>query len=72
MGVTTVSFNKGHYHLVKEMEEWCHRHLGIGGWVYADPDDWHARDWGISISFGNTVFYFKNEANATAFALRWK
>ena len=72
MVLTTVNFDKGRYHLINKMEYWCHQRLGPGGWVYADPDDWHARNWAVSAAFGNTVFYFKNAADATAFALQWQ
>ena len=72
MVVITVEFDKRQYHLSGKMTDWCDQYIGIGGWVYAAPDDWHARNWAISIAFGNTVFYFKDAADATAFALRWK
>ena len=72
MVLIKVNFDKGRYHLVTKMEEWCHQRIGPGGWVYPDPDDWCTRRWAVSATFGNTVFYFKNQVDATVFALRWQ
>ena len=53
------------------MAEWLRQNMGAGGWVHTDPDDWDERNWAMSSIFGNSVFYFKNQADATAFTLRW-
>jgi hypothetical protein len=67
-----VEFGKDRYHLNDDMQSWCTDNFGIGGWVYANPDDWEERYWAISSAFGNTTFYFKDEKHATIFALRWQ
>ena len=68
---TTIEFNKRHYHLNSEMEQWCKEHIGAGGWVYSSPDAWHEYQWAVSSMFGNTTFFFRNSVDATAFLLKW-
>lgn len=72
--MTLVEFSKRHYHLNDSMIEWCEINIGKnqpGNWVYANPGNWHERNWAISSTFGNTTFYFKNEKDATMFMLKW-
>jgi hypothetical protein len=72
MAITEVTFTKAQYHLNGAMELWCHHNLGPGGRVYSDPGDWEEnRKWAMTGMFGNTTFYFKNETDATIFALKW-
>ena len=66
-----IEFGKDRYHQLREMAEWLRQNIGAGGWVHTDPDDWDERNWAMSSIFGNSVFYFKNQADATAFTLRW-
>jgi hypothetical protein len=77
MAVTTVEFGKRHYHLQEEMIKWCKDNLGnnprYSNWVFATPVDWtRLGNWCVSSAFGSTSFHFKNESDATMFALRWK
>jgi len=60
MAMTEIKVGKQQYHLNREMSAWCYDHVGIGGHVYSDPNDWDKR-----------TFIFKHDADATAFALRW-
>jgi hypothetical protein len=67
MAVTEIHFGKGRYHEIETMVKWCYEHFGDGGWL-ADPKC----SWAVGSAFGNTFFSFKNEKDATIFALRWK
>ena len=72
----TIEFGKDKYHLQHEMEMWCTKHISENpiyrNWVSSKPKEWEGLgNWAMSSMFGNTFFYFKNEADATAFALRW-
>ena len=60
------------------MINWCNKNIGknySNEWVWNIPDDefWATTGhvWAIQGSFGNTAFYFRNEADATLFSLRW-
>jgi hypothetical protein len=68
-----VVFEKDRYHTIGTMERWCAENIGLGGWVYGDPDDWEEgkRKWAITSIFGRTTFYFKDDEDATMFTLRW-
>jgi hypothetical protein len=73
----TVEFGKDHYHLQGEMERWCQEHIGMNppyrNWVGSTPKEWEGLGtWCIASMFGNTFFYFKDAAAASAFILRWK
>jgi hypothetical protein len=72
MDITTVEFGKRYYHLNDDMKSWCVDNVGPGGWTSVTPADWDVRNWAMFTMFGNTTFYFKNEHDATVFALRWK
>jgi hypothetical protein len=69
-----VRFGKNRYHQHKEMIDWCSESLGPGGWTYDTPKDWTAwgGQWAIHCTFGNTVFAFKEEKDASMFILRWE
>jgi hypothetical protein len=67
-----IEFGKDRYHTIRTMERWCVDNIGVGGWVYSDPNDWdQGRKWAISSQFGNTTFYFADDQDATMFTLRW-
>jgi len=68
-----IEFGKDRYHTNDVMINWCRKNIdGFGGWVYADPGDWHeGRKWAVSSMFGNTTFYFNDDKDATMFTLRW-
>lgn len=66
-------FGKDRYHLHSEIEEWCKKHVGPGGW-YSGGEiiSWKALGkWRISCTFGNTTISFKNDEDAVAFKLVW-
>lgn len=66
MAVTEFHFGKDRYHEIQYMISWCHLQFGDGGWL-ASP----SCTWATESAFGNTFFKFKNEEDATMFALRW-
>lgn len=73
----TVEFGKDHYHLQRDMEKWCTEHIydnpAYTNWVFSEPKEWEGLGkWCIASAFGNTFFYFKDSADASAFILRWK
>jgi hypothetical protein len=56
------------------MEQWCHEHVGNGGWTYLTPKTWEDMDgkvWVMHSMFGNTTFAFKDSKDLTMFLLRW-
>lgn len=61
-----IEFDKSRYHLLEEMQVWCRENIGAGGYIYRD----HFK-WTIETAFGNSTFKFKNEKDATLFALKW-
>jgi hypothetical protein len=67
-----IEFGKDRYHTNDAMIDWCRKNLGVGGWVFSNPDDWdQGRKWAVSSQFGNTTFYFDDDRDATLFSLRW-
>jgi hypothetical protein len=70
-----VRFGKDRYHQHKEMIDWCMLNIGEGGWTYDTPKLWAGMDpriWVIHCTFGNTVFAFKEEKDASMFILKWE
>ncbi len=69
-----ITFNKDRYHQIIDMEDWCHKHIGKGGWVWGSPSTWEGLDgkiWVMHSAFGNTTFAFKEQKHYTWFILRW-
>ena len=66
--MTEFSFGKDQYHLQNEIRAWCRGHFGPGMWM--NPKG-QTQTWGWESAFGNTHYFFKNEKDATIFALRW-
>lgn len=69
-----ITFGKDRYHQHGEMEEWCHTHIGKGGWLWGSPKTWEGLDdkiWIMHSTFGNTTFAFKDARHYTLFVLRW-
>jgi len=64
--VNQITFDNTRFHLNRDMEDWCNKHIGKGGWLREDDDMWN-----INSIFGNTTFKFKNEKDYTWFVLRW-
>lgn len=76
--ITTVQFGKDKYHLQGPMINWLNENIGVNprmtDWVWTAPTDELSENcvWAIQSMFGNTFFYFKNQADAVAFMLKWK
>lgn len=69
-----ITFGKDKYHLHPEMESWCHKNIGRGGWTYDTPKTWEGmgdKIWVMHSMFGNTTFVFKDQKHYTLFVLRW-
>lgn len=62
------SFEKDKYHLQDDIRAWCRENFGSGMWM--NPKG-HTQTWGWETAFGHTQYYFKNELEASMFALRW-
>lgn len=67
MDMTRVEFGKDKYHLVAEMNKWLRANIGPGGYSPVLDAKWH-----IESAFGNTWYTFKNDSDATLFALKWQ
>jgi hypothetical protein len=63
--MTEIQFGKDRYQEISSMCYWCWENFGDGG--YLAP---HAR-WTLEQAFGNSFFRFKDDKDATFFALRW-
>jgi len=68
MGLIEFKFDREHYSRQMQMYEWCCENCGPGGW---DPDFKAGARWRIYTQFGYTHFYFADEKDASAFALKW-
>lgn len=69
-----ITFGKDRYHLQREMESWCRKHIGEGGWTGATPKTWEGmggKVWVIHCMFGETTFVFKEPKHLTLFSLYW-
>ena len=69
-----ITFGKDRYHQHIEMEYWCEKNIGHGGWSYDTPTTWEGMDgkiWIIHSMFGNTTFTFKEAKHLTLFLLKW-
>ena len=69
-----ITFGKDRYHEHTDMESWCHKNIGPGGWSYASPKTWEGmgdKIWIMHSMFGNTTFAFKDPRHYTLFVLRW-
>jgi hypothetical protein len=69
-----ITFGKDRYHQHVEMEYWCEKNIGPGGWSYDTPTTWEGMDgkiWIIHSMFGNTTFTFKEAKHLTLFLLKW-
>lgn len=64
----TFEFSKDQYHLQEEIRDWCRSNFGPGLWF--NPKD-NTNSWGFETAFGYTVYFFKQEHEASMFALRW-
>jgi hypothetical protein len=75
--MNTVELDRTHYHLQTEMTVWCRDHFGPNppycDWVWSAPKTWEGLGtWCLASAFGTTFFYFKEEADMTAFLLKWQ
>ena len=72
--VSWITFDKERYHQHRDMEQWCHDHIGLGGWTYSTPETWDGMEgkiWIMHSMFGRTTFVFKEAKHLTWFILRW-
>lgn len=63
-----ITFDKDRYHLIGEMEKWCYKQIGEGGWRPRPAD---GGLWSMSSMFGMTTFEFKDTKHFSMFLLRW-
>jgi hypothetical protein len=69
-----IAFDKDRYWQHTDMEQWCHEHVGYGGWTYQTPETWEGmggKVWIMHSMFGRTTFAFKEAKDLTMFILRW-
>ena len=69
-----ITFGKGYYHLNGDMEQWCKKYIGEGGWTYDTPKTWEGMQgkiWVMHSMFGNTTFAFKHPKHLSMFILKW-
>ncbi len=67
-----VTFGNSSYHLQREMILWCEERFGRGTWVSHTPETWTGLpNWTVHTIFGNTTFSFRDNRDATIFALKW-
>jgi hypothetical protein len=64
--MTEINISKRRYPELTVMIVWCRENIGPGGYIQNDDDPWS-----IVTNFGNSIFSFVNERDATMFALRW-
>ena len=65
--MTEIQFGKDRYQDISNMCYWCWEQFGDGGYL-AKPYE----RWTLEQAFGTSVFRFKDDKDATLFALRWK
>ncbi len=62
-----IHLDKGHYHLIESMRNWCVGNIGTGGyWALREGDHWC-----VLTAFGRSSWCFKNQNDATLFTLKW-
>lgn len=69
-----ITFGKDKYSQHPDMEDWCHKNIGPGGWTWGRPSTWEGmgdKIWIMHSTFGNTTFAFKDARHYTLFVLRW-
>lgn len=69
-----ITFGKDRYHEHLDMEKWCYKNIGKGGWSWGTPKTWEGMDdkiWTMNSAFGNTTFAFKEQKHYNWFVLRW-
>jgi len=69
MSQNKITLGKDKYHLNKEMMEWCLEF--VGGDNIGSPPTGINPTWDVTIVFGNSTYYFKNERDLILFKLRW-
>lgn len=70
MELIRISFCKDRYHQQREMQAWCEKHLGDGGY-YAFTQRPRTARWAIESMFGATHFFFRDSKDAVLFGLTW-
>lgn len=66
-----ITFGKDKYHLHKDMQIWCGKYIGKGGWYYDNDNNDNDVIWCMNGVLDNTFFYFRNPDDAIAFKLVW-
>ena len=61
-----VTFGKDRYHMLEEMQSWCRKYIGVGGYLQREDSTWK-----IETMFGNSTFTFKQPKHLTLFVLKW-
>ena len=61
-----ITFGRNYYHILHDIEDWCRKNIGPGGYLVNDLCVWK-----IDTMFGNSTFAFKHEKHYTWFILRW-
>jgi hypothetical protein len=64
-----VHFEKDRYRQVEDMMGWCIDNIGEGGYIFSTNNI--ERRWALVLAFGKSSWLFKNQDDATMFALRW-
>jgi len=62
-----IHFEKDRYHQIEDMVVWCVKQLGEGGFYTSNKN----KRWALITAFGKSSWLFKNQDDATMFALRW-
>lgn len=61
-----VQLDRGYFHMLSEIADWCRDNIGPGGYIVRDHCVWE-----MKTTFGHTTFYFKREKDMSLFVLRW-
>jgi hypothetical protein len=63
-----IHFERDHYPFVHDMIQWCFAEFGEGGYI---GSVYRTERWAVVTAFGKSSWLFKNQEDATMFALRW-
>jgi hypothetical protein len=69
--VIEFKFGRERFHEAQEMSLWLIDHYGRGMWYRHAMVENNDCRWAQESAFGITWFYFRNQEDATMFALRW-
>lgn len=63
-----IHFERDRYHEIQAMVAWCINYFGEGGYISSSNK---TERWAVVTAFGKSSWLFKNQEDATMFALRW-